>query len=1102
MTFEGSVVSDLWCSRIVPFGWSVRIQNGPLDSADSLNGYVEYERIGRKAVGHRRDTHGSLQIVVRSHSLNSSLGAGRLEIYGSRSGLHRQRFLSNPFALPNSVQIRLCAAHAKFCVWRESSVAENVSKSVRLRAFITAMAGAACGRASVTATVATKIDRTTTAGGGLTGRKSGGRISPLLQLRYLQGFAAAPRQTLMRVMGRLCELNSGSNEKLLTLQIHEDFGIVFFANHIRTLAESFDSRLADACHGQPRLSPEQTAKSSRSASLQRQFLFQSPSVASFLVGCVFILLDDVRVVNWQVKTSVALSPPVIPTYKSIRYMIDCDSAVGELNADALLAQTVCCPTLSSRAVPETASLCLPQSWGVTFNKRKFGVMKKAYELSVLCDCEIALIIFSSSNKLYQYASTDMDKVLLKYTEYNEPHESLTNKNIIEVKSDRSACGVTTTVAVDESSVSSKGRVSFKTHNPMKSVKSGLKMTGKQNPDLLKTSQVVKELSSALVKDATNPSFGGYYVYTSAQLADEYGNSNQRRNARTSKTQQNREDEARGGGDRSSLKIYKPNVVLDYTTAMTTTLLLTSLGVGRRSGKEKRPGFYKIGFDVGRCHQLLNHLVNDFCILGLSHDIITEERCDTDGRDMHALNKKEHKNGTCSPDSPEPDTEYQLTPRTEAKYSKIDEEFQMMMQRNQLNGSRVGMNQGNYSLPVTVPVNSSYGDSSMLQTSPQMPHTSVSPRPSSSETDTVYPSGGMLELSNGYPNSSSPLGGSSSPGPGPSPVLSSKNLQHAKQHSPAAGRANLRVVIPAPQGHSLTADEPSRSTSTLNTPVVALQTPSIPGLGGYPGSLSAFGGQDFSMGPDMGLGTLSWSHQLPTSLAHTSKLLLDVEDNDFQDFCKKEISKSKILDFMRAMKRFENVDEINFEEWLQSDASEPGFHHMTWTFGLPHLAVSSSTPPPSTSPLPVKIKSEPISPPRDGGSHSHTLGHTLSHLQGHSHALPRPNSTGHLTPTPEFLAASFIRVMMEATWTSGTPVNFYHITWRNNPEDSHLQPHCHENLKFYTSVSLISKIQTSKLPIQSRDPTKFEDSDGSVVNDLDYFEFNLLQMVGSIFSSPD
>ncbi|MED6241161.1 Myocyte-specific enhancer factor 2D [Ataeniobius toweri] len=68
---------------------------------------------------------------------------------------------------------------------------------------------------------------------------------------------------------------------------------------------------------------------------------------------------------------------------------------------------------------------------VTFTKRKFGLMKKAYELSVLCDCEIALIIFNHANKLFQYASTDMDKVLLKYTEYNEPHESRTNADIIE-----------------------------------------------------------------------------------------------------------------------------------------------------------------------------------------------------------------------------------------------------------------------------------------------------------------------------------------------------------------------------------------------------------------------------------------------------------------------------------------------------------------------------------------------------------------------------------------------------------------------------------------------------------------------------------------------
>ncbi|KAI8853142.1 hypothetical protein BC829DRAFT_21832 [Chytridium lagenaria] len=70
---------------------------------------------------------------------------------------------------------------------------------------------------------------------------------------------------------------------------------------------------------------------------------------------------------------------------------------------------------------------------VTFLKRKFGLMKKAYELSVLCDCEIALIIINHNNKLVQYASTDMDKILLKYTEYNEPHESRGNADFLNLQ---------------------------------------------------------------------------------------------------------------------------------------------------------------------------------------------------------------------------------------------------------------------------------------------------------------------------------------------------------------------------------------------------------------------------------------------------------------------------------------------------------------------------------------------------------------------------------------------------------------------------------------------------------------------------------------------
>ncbi|XP_026840730.1 myocyte-specific enhancer factor 2 isoform X3 [Drosophila persimilis] len=458
---------------------------------------------------------------------------------------------------------------------------------------------------------------------------------------------------------------------------------------------------------------------------------------------------------------------------------------------------------------------------VTFNKRKFGVMKKAYELSVLCDCEIALIIFSSSNKLYQYASTDMDRVLLKYTEYNEPHESLTNKNIIE---------------------------------------------------------------------------------------------------------------------------------------------------------------------------------------------------------------KENKNGVMSPDSPEAETDYTLTPRTEAKYNKIDEEFQNMMQRNQMaigvTGAPRQLPNSSYTLPVSVPVPGSYGEN-LLQASPQMSHTNISPRPSSSETDSggmsliIYPSGSMLEMSNGYPHSHSPLVGSPSPGPSP-------GIAHhlpIKQQSPGSqnGRAaNLRVVIPptiatippnmsAPEDVAYTDIPPCspfqqrQSQTSLNTPVVTLQTP-IPALTSY-----SFGAQDFSSSGVIG-----------------------------------------------------SADIMSLPTWHQG---------LVQHSSLSHLAVSNSTPPPATSPVSIKVKAEPQSPPRDlsasghqqnsngstgsGGSSSSTssnasaggggagssaanAGNVITHLNnasilggggppggggggsngnaeqatnlsvlGHSQqhlVMPnsRPSSTGHLTPTPDFI----------------------------------------------------------------------------------------------------
>jgi hypothetical protein len=41
---------------------------------------------------------------------------------------------------------------------------------------------------------------------------------------------------------------------------------------------------------------------------------------------------------------------------------------------------------------------------------------------------------------------------------------------------------------------------------------------------------------------------------------------------------------------------------------------------------------------------------------------------------------------------------------------------------------------------------------------------------------------------------------------------------------------------------------------------------------------------------------------------------------------------------------------------------------------------------------------------------------------------------------EVLVASIIALMMEAASTSETSVNFYQITWHNNPEGSHLHTH--------------------------------------------------------------
>ncbi|KAI7736157.1 hypothetical protein M8C21_009748 [Ambrosia artemisiifolia] len=41
---------------------------------------------------------------------------------------------------------------------------------------------------------------------------------------------------------------------------------------------------------------------------------------------------------------------------------------------------------------------------VTFSKRRSGLLKKAHEISVLCEVDVALIVFSSKGKLSEYAT--------------------------------------------------------------------------------------------------------------------------------------------------------------------------------------------------------------------------------------------------------------------------------------------------------------------------------------------------------------------------------------------------------------------------------------------------------------------------------------------------------------------------------------------------------------------------------------------------------------------------------------------------------------------------------------------------------------------------
>ncbi|XP_042441696.1 MADS-box transcription factor 22-like [Zingiber officinale] len=56
---------------------------------------------------------------------------------------------------------------------------------------------------------------------------------------------------------------------------------------------------------------------------------------------------------------------------------------------------------------------------VTFSKRRRGLFKKASELSVLCDADVALIVFSSTGKLFEFCSSSMKQILEKHSSHTK-----------------------------------------------------------------------------------------------------------------------------------------------------------------------------------------------------------------------------------------------------------------------------------------------------------------------------------------------------------------------------------------------------------------------------------------------------------------------------------------------------------------------------------------------------------------------------------------------------------------------------------------------------------------------------------------------------------
>ncbi|PPR93225.1 hypothetical protein GOBAR_AA27453 [Gossypium barbadense] len=74
---------------------------------------------------------------------------------------------------------------------------------------------------------------------------------------------------------------------------------------------------------------------------------------------------------------------------------------------------------------------------VTYSKRRNGIMKKAKEITILCDAKVSLIIFGSSGKMHEYCSpsTNLVDILDQY----QKRSRLWREEIIETEVEVITC---------------------------------------------------------------------------------------------------------------------------------------------------------------------------------------------------------------------------------------------------------------------------------------------------------------------------------------------------------------------------------------------------------------------------------------------------------------------------------------------------------------------------------------------------------------------------------------------------------------------------------------------------------------------------------------